>query len=112
MPDEKDPEFQALPPRVRRQVRVWSRRLESVWNARPLTAAIKRMCAKTGAGYTTAIRFYYKVRRAGHWRALISRRQIGSGIRMLRVPVPVGELQISIAARRRDEIIIQVRRIK
>lgn len=112
LPDESDPEFRALPPKVRRQVRVWARRIQSIWGARSIAAAIRKLSRKTGASHTTCIRAYYKVRRAnGHWRALISKREIGTGVRTLRVPVPIGKLQISVSACSAEAVVIQIRRL-
>lgn len=109
MPDEDNPEFAALPLAVRRDVRLWAGRLARVWHERPITRALQRMTRKCSAGYTTATRKYYAIRRAGHWRALICRRLLSPGLRTLCVKLPPGGVRVAIVSATPREVILQIR---
>lgn len=111
MPSNDDPEFAALPAAVRRDVRLWAARLARMWHERPITGALTRLARKSRAGFSTATRKYYALRRAGHWRALICRRQLSPGLRTLCVKLPPGGVQVAIVSSTPREVIVQIRPI-
>ena len=107
-PEADDAEFAALPASVRHEIKVWCARFARVWDARPITHALQKIARGSRVGYSTVTGLYYKLRRTGHWRSLVNRRKLSTGLRSVRVSLPPRGLRLAILSRSRGEIILQI----
>jgi hypothetical protein len=111
LPKPTDPEFAALPPKVRREVALWAKRLARIWHIRPITGAIRELARVCDVSYGNALRRYYRMRASdGDWRVLINRSEVPVMPLTVRMPLRRCGFTIKVISHGPHEVLIQVQR--
>ena len=107
-PQTGEPEFMALPPKVRREVEAWCRSLAAVWTERPITTALRRVARQRRVSYSTARRKFYQLRSTNDWRVLIDRAQAPTVPLTYRFRLPACGVSVRIVAAGPGVAILQI----
>jgi hypothetical protein len=114
IPANEDPEFSALPSKVRSDIRVWLNRLKTIWDCAPMpmAQALRQLARRTRQPFKTTQKRYYALRRGGDWRSLINHRLLTTGMHAIRRVLPPSGLDIVVISSGPREVIVCVRPTK